>query len=108
MRMDSFGDGAFSQKGQDLELLNAIVEGLMKRRLPFAESVDGRVYADVGDSAKDVALVILYYIHPKRMSRKALEAALIRHPFKKSSVVRFYNNLDDRGDCQATRKSYKT
>ena len=25
-----------------------------------------------------------------------------------SSVVRFYNNLQDRGDCQTTRKSYKT
>src|SRR5580704_751836 len=24
------------------------------------------------------------------------------------SVVRFYNNLQDRGDCQTTRKSYKT
>jgi len=25
-----------------------------------------------------------------------------------ASVVRFYNNLQNRGDCQATRKSYKT
>jgi hypothetical protein len=25
-----------------------------------------------------------------------------------SSVVRFYNNLQDRGDCQTTRKSHKT
>src|SRR5271170_3355272 len=24
------------------------------------------------------------------------------------SVARFYNNLQDRGDCQTTRKSYKT
>ncbi len=24
------------------------------------------------------------------------------------SVVRFYNNIQDRGDCQSTRKSYKT
>jgi hypothetical protein len=24
------------------------------------------------------------------------------------SVVRFYNNLQDRADCQTTRKSYKT
>jgi hypothetical protein len=24
------------------------------------------------------------------------------------SVVRFYNNIQDRGDCQTTRKSYKT
>jgi len=25
-----------------------------------------------------------------------------------SSVIRFYNNLQDRGDCQAARKSYNT
>src|SRR5882724_12283358 len=25
-----------------------------------------------------------------------------------SSAIRFYNNLQDRGDCQNTRKSYKT
>jgi len=25
-----------------------------------------------------------------------------------ASLVRFYNNLKDRGDCQTTRKSYKT
>jgi hypothetical protein len=25
-----------------------------------------------------------------------------------SSVVMFYNNLQDRGDCQTTRKSHKT
>jgi hypothetical protein len=25
-----------------------------------------------------------------------------------SSTIRFYNNLQDRGDCQNTRKSYKT
>ena len=25
-----------------------------------------------------------------------------------SSVIWFYNNLQDRGDCQNTRKSYKT
>ena len=28
-------------------------------------------------------------------------------PYQRS-VVRFYNNLQDRGDCQTTRKSYKT
>jgi hypothetical protein len=27
---------------------------------------------------------------------------------RQSSVLRFYNDLEDRGDCQNTRKSYKT
>jgi hypothetical protein len=31
-----------------------------------------------------------------------------RSPPYQSSVVRLYNNLQDRGDCQTTRKSYKT
>jgi HEPN domain-containing protein len=48
----------FSQKGNDLALAKTIVDGLMKRRFPFAESIDGRVYADIGKSARDVALVI--------------------------------------------------
>jgi hypothetical protein len=51
----------FSQKGNDLDLAKSVVDGLMKRRYPFAESIDGRVYADVGKSALDVALVILHY-----------------------------------------------
>src|SRR5712692_215748 len=55
----------FSQKGRDLALPMTIVEGLMKRRFPFAESIDGRVYADIGKSAGEVALLILYYIYPK-------------------------------------------
>jgi hypothetical protein len=73
----------FSQKGNDPTLPASIVDGLMKRRFPFAESIDGRVYADIGTSAKEVALVILYYIYPKRMSRASLTAALVRHPFKR-------------------------
>ncbi len=91
----------FSQKGRDLTLPMTIVEGLMKRRFPFAESIDGRIYADIGKSAKEVALVMLYYIYPKRMSREALTAALIRHPFKKANadvaVQRITGFIDDNG-----------
>jgi hypothetical protein len=92
----------FSQKGQDLELPKAIVEGLMKRKFPFAESIDGRIYADIGDSAREVALVILYYVFPKRMSRTDLVASLLRHPFKKANaemaVQRIAGLLDDDGN----------
>ena len=91
----------FSQKGQDLALPTAIVEGLMKRRFPFAESIDGRVYASVGKSATEVALVILYYVYPKRMSRKSLVDALVRHPFKRANaevaVQRLTGFIDDNG-----------
>jgi hypothetical protein len=91
----------FSQKGHDLALPKAIVEGLMKRRFPFAESIDGRVYADIGKSAKEVALVILYYIYPTRMSREELSEALVRHPFKRANadvaVQRITEFIDDDG-----------
>lgn len=90
-----------SQKGHDLTLPTTVVEGLMKRRFPFAESIDGRVYADIGNSATEVALVILYYIYPKRMSREALTATLVRHPFKKANadaaVQRIKGFIDDDG-----------
>jgi hypothetical protein len=92
----------FSQKGNDLALAKTIVDGLMKRRFPFAESIDGRVYADIGKSARDVALVILYYIYPKRMSRDTLTATLLRHPFKKANastaVQRIQQFIDDDGN----------
>jgi hypothetical protein len=90
-----------SQKGRDLTEAAEIVSGLMKRRYPFAEIIDGRVYADIGDSAKEVALVILYCIYPKRMSREELVAALARHPFKKNNasvaVSRIARYIDDDG-----------
>jgi hypothetical protein len=92
----------FSQKGSDLVLPQQVVEGLMRRRFPFAESIDGRVYANIGESAKDVALVILYYIYPKRMSRSELTASLIRHPFKKANatvaIQRVAGFVDDDGN----------
>ena len=76
----------FSQKGGNLALPMQVVEGLMRRRFPFAESIDGRVYAHIGQSAKEIALVILYYIYPKRMSRSDLIASLVRHPFKRKNA----------------------
>lgn len=91
----------FSQKGRDLKEPAEIVAGLMKRRYPFAENIDGRVYADIGDSAKEVALVVLYYIYPKRMSRESLIETLVRHPFKKNNaavaVARIAPYIDDDG-----------
>jgi HEPN domain-containing protein len=90
-----------SQKGHDLTVPRMIVDGLMKRRFPFAESIDGRIYADIGSSAKEVALVILYHIYPKRISRENLVACLRRHPFKKNNaevaVHRLTGFIDDDG-----------
>ena len=37
-----------------------------------------------------------------------LNRMILEDLLKQCSVVRLYNNLKDRGDCQTTRKSYKT
>jgi hypothetical protein len=91
----------FSQKGSDLQLAKSIVDGLIRRRFPFAESIDGRVYAEVGNSAPDVALVVLYYIYPKRMKRADLIETLVRHPFKRANATvaaqRIAKFIDDDG-----------
>ncbi|MGB7592636.1 MAG: hypothetical protein WBO19_15480 [Terriglobia bacterium] len=72
----------FSQRGLDLAGAKAAVEGLMRRRFPFTEEVDGRVYTEVGSSAPDTALGILLYIYPKRMPESELIESLARHGYK--------------------------
>jgi len=37
----------FSQKGLDLAQAKAVVDGLMKRRFPLSEEIDGRVYVNL-------------------------------------------------------------
>jgi len=72
----------FSQKGLDLAEAKAIVEGLMRRKFPFTEEIDGRIYTEIGDSAPEVALGILFYIYPKRMPEVELVESLKRHDYK--------------------------
>jgi len=72
----------FSQKGLDLAEAKATVEGLMRRRFPLTEEIDGRVYTEVGRSAPDAALGILLYIYPKRMPEAELIKSLERHGYK--------------------------
>jgi hypothetical protein len=60
-----------SQRGMDLAEAKAAVDGLMKRKYPFMEQINGRVYVDIANSAREAALLILYGIFPKRMSEEA-------------------------------------
>lgn len=91
----------FSQKGKDLAQATEAVDGLMKRRYPFAESIDGRVYANIGDSATEIALVVLYYMFPKRIGREALIETVIRHRIKRNNAKvalnRIAGYIDDDG-----------
>lgn len=69
----------FSQKGLDLAQAKAVVDGLMKRRFPLSEEIDGRVYVNLGESATEVATLILWHIYPRRMSDAELIASVVRH-----------------------------
>lgn len=92
---------SFSQKGLDLAQAKSIVEGLIKRRFPFTEEIEGRIYVDIGKSAKEVALLILWTLFPKRMDRAELEASVMRHDYSennaKVAVSRLARYVDDDG-----------
>lgn len=69
----------YSQKGLDLAEAKAVVDGVVKRRYPYMEEIDGRVYVDIANSAREAALLILWNIYPKRMSEDALADLVERH-----------------------------
>lgn len=92
---------SFAQKGLDLTQAKAIVEGLMKRRYPFSEDIDGHIYVDIAQSAKEAALLILWTIYPRRMDKAELEASVMRHDYSdknaKLAVSRIAPYVDDDG-----------
>jgi len=92
---------SFAQKGLDLAEAKATVEGLMRREFPFTEEIDGRVYSEIGDSAPEVALVVLFHIYPKRMPIVELVSNLERHDYteknSKMATSRLSPFTDDDG-----------
>ena len=76
----------FSQKGLNLVEAKLIVEGLMRRRYPFTEDIDGRIYVDIADSAHEAALLILWHVYPSRINNSDLIASLIRHGYTKGNA----------------------
>jgi hypothetical protein len=88
-----------SQRGLDLSEAKSVVDAVMKRKYPFIEEIDGRVYADIAASAREAALLILWYIYPKRLSEDALLDQLLRHQYKKAnaaqSISRIRRVIDD-------------
>lgn len=65
-----------------------IVDALTKRRYPSFEDIDGRIYVDHEKfgSARECALLCLYYKYPERMSKEELSTTLKRHGYKKTPV----------------------
>jgi hypothetical protein len=91
----------FSQKGLDLTQAKSIVGGLMRRRFPFTEDIEGRIYADIASSAHEAAILILWHAYPARVSKHELTESLIRHDYSTNnanvSVSRLTRYVDDDG-----------
>ncbi len=92
----------YAQRGGDLGQTAVLVGGLMQRRFPFIEEVDGRVYFHVPKmSAREVALLTLWYRHPLRVPKEELVAAAERHRFTtknaRMAVARLGGAVDDDG-----------
>jgi len=92
-----------AQKGTlDVNAAAELVASLNERKLPFMEDVDGRLYFSLkGLSAKDVAHLTLWQIHPRRMSKKDLIAAAKRHGNSEANaavgISRLKRIVDDDG-----------
>lgn len=77
----------YSQKNSDLAEATKVVAGLMKKRFPFFEEIDGRHYTDIGTSAREVALLILRRVYPSRMGLAELVGSIERHGYSKKNAV---------------------
>ncbi|MGB0054973.1 MAG: hypothetical protein ACLQHT_18515 [Terracidiphilus sp.] len=89
----------YSQKGLDLAQAKAAVESVTRRKYPFAEEIDGRVYVDIATSAREAALLILWVSYPGRVKVDALVEQVSRHGYKKANsniaVARIKTLVDD-------------
>jgi hypothetical protein len=89
----------YSQKGSDLAAAKAAVDSVVKRRYPFTEEIEGRVYVDIAKSAREAALLILWHVYPKRISEEVLKDLVELHGYKRTNaemaVKRIRKVVDD-------------
>lgn len=77
---------SYAQKGLDLTQAKAVVDGIIRRKYPFMEVIDGRVYIDIANSAREAALLILYGVYPKRINEEELVKQVARHGYKRANA----------------------
>jgi hypothetical protein len=69
----------FAEKGKFQEA-KELVAGLIQRRYPLIEDVDGRTYFHIpGLSGRQIALLTLWHRHPRRLTKAELVESLLRH-----------------------------
>jgi len=71
----------YAQKGSlKPDDVQALVDGLAEKKYPLMEDIEGRAYLHVpGASGRDIALLLLWKQHPKRISHDDLVAGVVRH-----------------------------
>ncbi len=84
---------SYAQKGMNLNEAKAVVDGIVKRKYPFMEQIDGRVYWDIANSAREAALLILYGIYPKRMSEESLARQVVRKGYSQKNANMGVNRI---------------
>lgn len=95
----------YSQRQGDLSQAKSVVDGLMKRRYPFIEEIDGRVYVDLkaAKSARELGLLILWHRGTRRISRDELVKSIRRQrggvsqANARMAVERLSDVIDDDG-----------
>jgi hypothetical protein len=71
-----------------------LVSALIERRFPFVETVDSRTYFHVdGASAREIALLALWKVHPARMAPSELVEAVTRHRFSRGNAQQALSRL---------------
>jgi len=91
----------FADKKANPDVSAALIESLMEKKHPLIENIEGRMYINCkGLSAKDVGILVLDAVYPKRMSQEMLIDSIKRHGFSKMNaavaVTRLKNFVDEK------------
>ncbi len=94
---------SYSQKGLDLDEAKAVADSVIKRKYPFIEEIDGRVYVEIANSAREAAVLILWHKYPKRISEDNALCHLFcfgtstRRPMLPEAIKRIQKIVDNDG-----------
>lgn len=79
---------------KDHEVAMTFITSLSKKTYPFSEEIDNRLYINMkNQSAFKVALLILYFKYPQRISRMDLIDSVVRNGYKKNNAVAAVHRL---------------
>jgi hypothetical protein len=79
----------FSESGTTTpESVIELVEGLIEKKYPHLEDIDGRLYINLrGLSPREAGLLILNGVYPNRISKNDLADSLKRHGYKRNPIA---------------------